>query len=377
MSEAGPYSRFALPTLRYALLSLGVFIVVSGCSGSATSTVTSEALGTSTSAAVEPDALSYAETARFSNTNTVLRFGGAAGEAGRGKLIGRPSVLFEDDSWWTPQQSDSVPPPRIGHAIAFASSIDSVVVYGGGGSAQLLNCLQAPCPPGFLDDTWRLSDGTEVWQLVRTANSPGARSGHAMVYDPAQDVIVLFGGLGPGADGTSVSLLDDTWIYDPQQETWEEIDSDRSPSPRAFHRMVYDPGSRSVILWGGRTDDRDGDGSIWVLDTETYEWTEVETGSIAAPQPRWSYAMAREPQTGAIVMVGGTWFEDAQSVFGSDVWTLDTNEWSWTQQSDLGGPAAWASATALGDGRVLLYVFGSTGFYTPATDSWTWLPSRS
>jgi hypothetical protein len=57
------------------------------------------------------------------------------------------------------------------------------------------------------ENTWELIDGN--WTRIETPISPPRRTGHAMAYDQARSVTVLFG--GETQDGT---LLNDLWEYD-------------------------------------------------------------------------------------------------------------------------------------------------------------------
>ena len=60
-------------------------------------------------------------------------------------------------------------------------------------------------------DTW-VWDGI-AWTEVTPLVSPSPRERHAMVYDAARSVMVLFGGLGE-----NVSELGDTWEYRPHED---------------------------------------------------------------------------------------------------------------------------------------------------------------
>jgi hypothetical protein len=65
--------------------------------------------------------------------------------------------------------------------------------------------VEFDCHP--VNDTWEY-DGKE-WHQLKFSLSPPARYGHAMVYDEAKGVVILFGGIG--LDGVP---LNDTWEYD-------------------------------------------------------------------------------------------------------------------------------------------------------------------
>ncbi len=64
----------------------------------------------------------------------------------------------------------------------------------------------------FMNDTWSFT--TDGWTRIETDSAPGARYGSAMVYEAAQDRMVLFG--GGGDEGAP-----DTWIF--QDDTWRKL----------------------------------------------------------------------------------------------------------------------------------------------------------
>ncbi len=45
------------------------------------------------------------------------------------------------------------------------------------------------------------------WKRISIANSPPARTGCAMTYDPVSQKVVMFGGLGANSN------LNDTWTF--------------------------------------------------------------------------------------------------------------------------------------------------------------------
>jgi hypothetical protein len=113
-----------------------------------------------------------------------------------------------NDTWlwngsnWTQAASAQNPAPRTGHAMAFDQARGVVVMFGGMRGA----------PPVFYSDTW-LWDGAS-WQQALPATSPTARSGLALAYDRGLDMVVMVGGTG-GKDLTATS-----WDYDFRKETW-------------------------------------------------------------------------------------------------------------------------------------------------------------
>ncbi|MCC6605664.1 MAG: hypothetical protein IT327_20825 [Anaerolineae bacterium] len=95
---------------------------------------------------------------------------------------------------------------RFGFDMVYDAQRGVIVLFGGQGPARPTEDLPVEVNQ-TLNDLWEF-DG-EIWYEVSPRQVPPARYGHAMVYDEARNVVVLFGGIG--ADGT---YLNDTWEYD-------------------------------------------------------------------------------------------------------------------------------------------------------------------
>ncbi len=73
-----------------------------------------------------------------------------------------------------------------------------------------------------------------------SAQIPGVRNGHTMVYYPAMHAIILFGGANES------KVLGDTWSY--AKGKWE-LRSEDGPSPRTFPAKVM--ADDYILLFGG------------------------------------------------------------------------------------------------------------------------------
>jgi len=202
------------------------------------------------------------------------------------------------DTWewdghdWEHREHANGPPPRANHALAFDSARQRVVLFGGRISGG---------PSG--GDTWEW-DGQE-WHDVGPPVHPSARSSHALAYDAVRGKVVLFGGSGAGP------TADHTWEWDGEQ--WVEHVVDPSPLARSEHQMVFDPTRRAVILFGGL-----GGGTRL---GDTWEWDGSEWRELApevAPPVRDRAAMAYDADRSAVVVFGGgPWGQEL-----GDTWTL-------------------------------------------------------
>jgi hypothetical protein len=117
--------------------------------------------------------------------------------------------------------------------------------------------------------------------VLALAVAPPRRAHARMVYDPASKMIVLFGG-----DALD-RLLGDTWLYDVTARRWEQARPALSPAPRSGYKLVALPKSGAVLLIDGYG--YQATGEMWVYDAKANTWQLLrESGrSAAAPARDW------------------------------------------------------------------------------------------
>ena len=92
-------------------------------------------------------------------------------------------------------------------------------------------------------NTVRILNLHEEGWVAHEQQGPDARWGHAMAYDVARRVAVLFGGW----DGQTEFA--DTWAWD--GDRWIEQAPESAPPPRFEHALAYDAGREVTVLFGG------------------------------------------------------------------------------------------------------------------------------
>ena len=184
---------------------------------------------------------------------------------------------------------------------------------------------------GFLGDTWEW-DGSYWTQMDDIGPSP--RSAHAIVYDSARKVTLLFG----GQDGTG--LKGDMWRWDGQD--WTQL-SDSGPSPRILHAMAFDGGRNRTVLFGGSSNG----GGLPLQDTWEFDGQDWTQQHDSGPQARSGHAMAYDSANSRVTLFGGV----GGSTFG-DTWGWDGS--AWVQLAEFGPhPRGQAAMSWMGDGIVL------------------------
>jgi hypothetical protein len=147
-------------------------------------------------------------------------------------------------------------------------------------------------------------DDANVWEELSPAGGRFLdRYGVGMVFDAESDLVVAFGGaewgriedgkhfsdrviVFGGADVFGGEVMGDTWAYDTNTNTWEEMTPAVSPPARAGHAMWYDPVADLVFVFGGSRDwtswpylpwDVFGGEELWAYDFESNTWTLMRT----------------------------------------------------------------------------------------------------
>lgn len=213
---------------------------------------------------------------------------------------------------------------RSQHAIAYDSARGVTVLFGGG----------APHAPR--NDTWEW-DGT-LWRL-RATDGPSPRNAFALAYDSARGVTVLYGGW----DGAR--NYEDTWEWDGR--AWA-LRATTGPGKRSGHALSYDAARGVTVLFGG------------ARDAETWEWngTLWRLGAVSGPVPRGHHSMAYDSLRGVTVLFGGSFHDGKQWNFYKDTWEWDGD--AWTFRTDSGPSARRGHTMSYDAARGVAVLFGGS-----------------
>ncbi|MDF1562497.1 MAG: kelch repeat-containing protein [Deltaproteobacteria bacterium] len=226
-------------------------------------------------------------------------------------------ALVTEPTWTALNLVGQKPPARFDHAMAYDSDREVVVLFGG--------TVDSGTGDFELQDTWEWSlanrSWTEVGPVTCTPTScPPKRHGHAMVYDPTLQGVVLFGG------HSYTAWLNDVWIW--KNGAWRGVDQSGTTPPaiRHNHTMVHDPvGSGGPLIWmlGGSVNNNT-QSDLWVLSVTdgggipTASWTSL--GDATLPD-RYGHAMAYWPQADAVYVFAGRSFNTMGVM--NDLWRMD------------------------------------------------------
>ena len=131
-----------------------------------------------------------------------------------------------------------------------------------------------------------------------TASPPaqaGKRSGHSMVWDARDDLLLVFGGIN-----NQGAVLNDLWAYSPSTGSWTQLSAAQSvsngnacgtvPAPRMNAAMVWDSVDQKALLYGGVDTSNTYFGDLWSFDPGAKAWTALQC-SGSSPGARASNAV--------------------------------------------------------------------------------------
>jgi len=228
-------------------------------------------VNTNTLERIEDDSLpigySFSPLAYDSESQRVILFGGWVLDGSIDELRNETFAYDPMTNTWTQMNPQTLPPGRSSHMLVYHPTLDRVVLFGSGYNAAWGNLLE--------NDTWAYDFNSDSWTLLKPAAAPPARLNSAMVYVDSTDQIILFGGAREG------SPLNDMWAFDHVANTWIELKPENPPGPRAYHAMVYDSAADKIVLFGGgpNWERIDLTNETWIYDPQTNTWTDMTPGN--------------------------------------------------------------------------------------------------
>ncbi|MFX1303088.1 MAG: Kelch repeat-containing protein [Promethearchaeota archaeon] len=229
---------------------------------------------------------------------------------------------------WTELFPVSAPSERRAAQMAYDSESDRIILFGG------MDGFPYPSAT-FYNETWAYNPGSNTWQKMSPVLSPRARTNHFMSYDSESDRIILFG----GCPGLAYGSLYETWAYDYNSDIWVNLTSNIHPSKRSEHKMAYDSESDRIVLFGGGTETVTY-GDTWLYNYNNNSWEQMNPAT--SPTPRVRHAAAYDSESDRVIIYGGTydpWPAGTSMVSTDKTWAYDVNTDSWTEVDvgDTGG----------------------------------------
>lgn len=224
------------------------------------------------------------------------------------------------------------------------------------GTNTVLQNTYAPGTNTVLQNTYgpatQIKDYT--WQRVTTNLSPAPRQGASMVFDEMAENVVMFG----GQDNND--FFDETWIWDGQEQTWQEMRNlTSSPPERRGAAMAYDSATGKVLLFGGEGKSGVLLGDTWLWDGMNAKWEQV-TGLSSSPTARGGAQIAFDGKQ--LVLFGGYSGSGSSKTLQDDTWLWDGSGWTKVNPTEK-PPAAYGGQMAF-DGQTAVLYGGNAGSVT-------------
>jgi hypothetical protein len=271
------------------------------------------------------------------------------------------SSLDYNDSW-TEMSPVVAPPGRVDSPLAFDSESDVVIVFGG---------IRGPGLPAH-GDTWAYSYENNEWTNMSPTVAPDVRGAHLIVYDSESDRVILFGGLIRVDEGPNHVCFNDTWAYNHNNNTWTNMQPTTAPTGRVYPAMGYDQESDRVILFGGILEGTTVAADTWAYDYNTNTWENMNPPSL--PSTRFAATMAYNSAADKMILTGGA--AGATSGY-TDTWSYDydTNTWTNLNPSEPPEDSAMFMTYDVEDDICIFFGEGDenakTKIYNYTSNTWT------
>ena len=301
----------------------------------------------------------FQSTAYDPATNRMVVFGGATQDFGNLGAYNDTWVLTNADgtggtsAWVQLTPSGTPPAPRFGAGAVYDPGSNELIVFGGA-----TYDFTGPCPPsidpGFTNDVWILTGanglgGTPAWTHVTPSGTPpDPRRSGAVVYDSANNRLILFGGNEACGVSNDVWVLTNANGLGADTPTWTQL-TPTGPLPAARGEIgtagVYDASDNMLIIFGGQGNSADFN-DLWALSNANGlggdpVWT--QQNPVAGPPPaRHAHTVTYDPVDNVLMVIGGVDFTDTQ--FRGDVW------WLWNASGLASTPRNWTPLIFSGAG---------------------------
>ncbi len=254
----------------------------------------------------------------------------------------------------TPDPVYGSPDGRNAASVVYDPASNRLIVFDG----CLGNCLP------IANDLWVLtnandSGGTPAWiRLLPAGSAPGARESMASVYDPGSNTMIVFGGQN-GCCGNQITY-NDVWTLQHANglggtPTWVQLfPSGGPPEGQTALSAVYDAANNKMIVFGGLPyQAQTYRNGVWVLSHANGQGgTPVWTNIVAEGAPG-----SPSPRAGHSAVYDSA--ANRMIVFGGSATALYNDTWVLTNANGTGGIPVWSQLSTTGGPPAPRTAFGS------------------
>ncbi len=309
-----------------------------------------------------PPAGGFAQMAYDTKAKLVILYGGISGN----NAVDMTAVSYETWTFdpaknaWTKKSPANHPGGGHGGYMVYDSKADRSIL-------SLRSNDSWPPPAGLTTETWAYDAKKDIW--TRLADGPGALLGQRLAYDAESDRTIMFGGI----DLTTWRLVDETWAYDYNTNTWTDMQPFKHPKAINFMGMVYDTKADRVVMWGDfgmRVYNAALDDAVWTYDYNTNTWQAFDHQHDGPPVRDYNILAYDEAADKIITYGGYYWGND-------ETWVYDLNTDTWQQMLPATNPgplSAYGMVYANDANRTILFGGAEEYFiyWQFKTDTWSY-----
>jgi hypothetical protein len=245
------------------------------------------------------------------------------------------SICTAQTGIWTELHPTNSPSPRDGFGMAEIGN-EKAIIFGGSNSDSVF------------DETWMYDYKKNTWTKINTIIHPSKRYDLRM-SKLTTNKILLFGGWLPSGL-INGGYYNDTWIFDLDSLTWNEIKPINNPSPRENFGLTQLIDGK-VLLFGGDTVDLSLANDTWIFSIDSNNWKRILLNFNDEP-PQCEGAMLAQIDTGKVLFYGGWHYE-----FLNETWLFDYNliQWIMIEPKSNSIPIANSSMSNISKNEVVLW----------------------
>ena len=189
-----------------------------------------------------------------------------------------------------------------------------------------------------------------LWRSYSSSQAPKDRYYPSLAYDQVNQKILLFGGYNYDTE----EEFGDTWLYDPNTHSWQEVIVSQSPPPSWAFRATTDFKRKVVILHSPEA---------------TWEWDGLKWTKTSTSGPKYYYGnLAYYPNLQKTIFFGG--YQYPADVCKNETWSYDG--YNWQKLSVVNSPEKRCDSVLVFDSNIQKIVLfgGSNEYYDIFNDLW-------
>jgi hypothetical protein len=167
------------------------------------------------------------------------------------------------------------------------------------------------------NELWALDLVSHAWQPLKIlGDAPPASEDHSLIYDPIGHRMIFYG----GEDGPT---WNHTWSFDLQTLRWTDLTDSMAPR-REDHTAIYDSQKKRMVVFGGQDNDELSN-EIWAFDLDPasqrfQQWQKLPAAGDRLPVARYDHAAVYDSLKNRMVIYGG--WDDAEEKYLDDTWAF-------------------------------------------------------